>query len=226
MKNILGAISFLTRIPVRSAVNPSDTVKHFPIVGYMAGGLYLLVFWIFGRSVPIVIFAIFITYVFFNAFHFDGLLDTSDSFMSQKGKERKLEIMKMGNSGPMAVFVGVLYMILLFYLMTKVSLIDILISTVGGRYGMVLMAYLSKPARSGLGASIFPVKLKSVLYASIYLIPFIFFPATLLLLLFGLASGFILKVISDHMIDGVTGDVLGAIEEVIQITILFAGNLI
>jgi adenosylcobinamide-GDP ribazoletransferase len=215
MKNITGAIGFLTRIPVKVLVNPSESVGDFPVVGYLAGGSYILIFWIFGRSVPVIVLSIFTVYLFFNAFHFDGLLDTADAFMSQKSRERKLEIMKMGNAGPMAIFVGALYMILIFFLLGKLSFLSILAASVVGRYAMVVMAHLSKPARSeGLGTSIFPVGMKTVIHASLYIIPFIFFPVTLLFIVAGLAVALLLKILSDRMIGGITGDVLGAIEEV------------
>jgi adenosylcobinamide-GDP ribazoletransferase len=220
MKNITGAIGFLTRIPIKTNVNPANTVGDFPIVGYMAGGIYILLFWILGRSLPVIVLSIFLVYFLFNAFHFDGLLDTTDAFMSQKQREKKLEIMKMGNAGPMAILVGTLYMILMVYVLGRVSFVGILASTVSSRYAMVLTAYFSKPAKSGLGASIFPVRLKTLIHASVYFVPFLFFPRTLLFIGIGLVAAFAMKLISDRMIGGMTGDVLGSIEEITQIIVL------
>ncbi|MGC8544669.1 adenosylcobinamide-GDP ribazoletransferase [Athalassotoga sp.] len=220
MKGIAGAIAFLTRIPIKTDVNPANAVGDFPVVGYMAGGIYILLFWILGRSLPVIVLSIFLVYFLFNAFHFDGLLDTTDAFMSQKQREKKLEIMKMGNSGPMAILVGALYMILMTYVLGRVSFVGILASTVSGRYAMVLTAYFSKPAKSGLGASIFPVRLKTLIHASVYLVPFLFFPRTLLFIGIGLVAAFAMKLISDRMIGGMTGDVLGSIEEIAQIVVL------
>ncbi len=222
MKSIAGAIGFLTRIPIKTKIEPNKVVGDFPIVGYMAGGMYVLFFWIFGRSIPVIVLSVFVVYVLFNAFHFDGLLDTADAFMSQKGREEKLKIMKMGNSGPMAILVGVLYMILLVYTLTKVSFVGILASTVSSRYAMVLIAYLSKPVKAGLGASIFPVKLKTLIRASVYLVPFLFFQKMLLFIGIGLVAALIMKLISDRMIGGITGDGFGAIEEITQIAIMLA----
>lgn len=224
IKGISGAIGFLSRIPVGTSVKPSESVGDFPIVGYMSGGLYILMFWVFGRSLPVVIISIFIVYLLFNAFHFDGLLDMSDAFMSQKRRERKFEIMKMGNVGPMGVLVGVLYMITTVFMLENIPFIAILAATVSGRYAMVLTAYFSKPAKAnGLGSSIFPLKLKTVLHASIYLVPFVFFPRYLLIVFFSIIAAFIMKFISDKMMGGLTGDVLGAIEEIAEITGMVSG---
>ncbi len=219
MKKILGAISFLSRIPVRTNLKPSEICGDFPAVGYLSGGLYVILIWSWGRSIPAIIVTVFIIYLFFNAFHFDGLLDSADAFMSQKIRERKLEIMKMGNIGPMALIVGTLYMILKVHVIGDISFMGILASTVSSRYAMVFTAYFSRPAKvNGLGNAIFPVKSRHVLHASIYLIPFLFFPKYLFVIFFALISAFLVKFISDRMIGGITGDVLGAIEEISEIT--------
>ncbi len=224
MKRILGAISFLSRIPIKSTLKPSEIVGDFPAVGYLSGLAYIVLFYIFGRSIPTVIFTILIIYIVFNAFHFDGLLDTSDAFMSQKSLERKLEIMKMGNVGPMAVLIGVLYMITKVFFLINISYLVILSAAVASRYAMVITAHFSYSARSeGLGSSIFPVSLCSVIRASIYLIPFLFFPKYFITFSFAIISGFVLKFISDKLIGGLTGDVLGAIEEVAELAGMAAG---
>ncbi|HEU23635.1 MAG: adenosylcobinamide-GDP ribazoletransferase [Athalassotoga sp.] len=218
---ILGAIGFLSRIPVKVNIDPSKVVGDFPAVGYLSGGLYIFIFYLMGRSWPIIVGAIFINYLIFNAFHFDGLLDTADAFLSQKDRQKKLEIMKMGNSGPMAILTGVLYMMIFAFVLEKSSFITILAASVFGRYAMVFVAYISKPARrEGLGASIFPVKLSSLIRSSVYLIPFLFFPKIVLSLLVGLACVTGLKFLSNRLIGGFTGDTLGATEEIGVISVM------
>ncbi len=212
---MLGAIGFLSKIPVRVNIEPSKVVGDFPIVGYLSGGLYILIFYLFGRSWPVTVIGIFVNYMFFNSFHFDGLLDTADAFLSQKDRSKKLEIMKMGNSGPMAVLTGVLYMLIFAFVLEKSSFMTILAASVFGRYAMVIVAYTSKPARNeGLGTSIFPVKLSSLIRSSIYLIPFFFFPKIVLSFVAGIACVAGMKFLSDRLIGGFTGDTLGAVEEI------------
>ncbi|BBJ27991.1 adenosylcobinamide-GDP ribazoletransferase [Athalassotoga saccharophila] len=218
---ILGAIGFLSKIPVRVNIEPSKVVGDFPAVGYLSGGLYILIFYLAGRSWPVTILGILINYMIFNAFHFDGLLDTADAFLSQKNRSKKMEIMKMGNSGPMAILIGVLYMMIFAFVLEKSSFMTILAASVFGRYAMVFVAYISKPARNeGLGASIFPVKLSSLIRSSIYLIPFCFFPRIVLSLIIGLVCVVGMKFLSDRLIGGFTGDTLGATEEIGVIAVM------
>lgn len=218
---ILGAIGFLSRIPVKVNVKPSEVTGDFPVVGYLSGGLYVLIFWLMGRSLPVTIFGVFVNYLIFDAFHFDGLLDTADAFLSQKNRLKKMEIMKMGNSGPMAVLIGTLYMILFVFLIEKSTFVTIVAASVFGRYAMTFVSYISKPAKQeGLGASIFPIKLRSFAKASMYLIPLCFFPRLILPISIGLLCVIGMKFLSDKMIGGLSGDVLGAIEEVGVISVM------
>lgn len=217
LKNIVGAVSFLSRIPLKSNAEPKDCVRHFPFVGYISGGL-LAVLLSAGRSIPMVAGDLFILYLLFNAFYFDGLIDTTDAFMSQRNKEGKLRIMKLGNIGPMALLVGTLYIISKLYIVAAIPLWGIVASSVSSKYAIVAAAAVSHPAKNdGLGALIMPVKISSLLWSTVYLLPFLFFPKALIPLSAAVLSGIVVAWISRKMISGITGDVFGAIEEISEL---------
>ncbi len=217
-KNIIGAVAFLSRIPLASKCKPKDSVSHFPFVGYLSGSLLAALLYLTGRSVPAIAFDLFITYLLFNAFFFDGLLDTSDAFLSQRDRVDKMEIMKAGNIGPMALLTGVVYLVIKIHLFTVIPLWSVLACSVSSKYAIVTSAAISKPAKDeGLGALIMPVKARSLLIATVYLLPFLFFSKALMMVLAASFSGVFITWISHKLISGITGDVFGAIEEIAEI---------
>ena len=216
-KNIAGAVAFLSRIPLKSNAEPKDCVRHFPFVGYISGGL-LAVLLLAGRSLPMVAGDLFILYFLFNAFYFDGLIDTTDAFMSQRSREGKLRIMKLGNIGPMALLVGTLYIISKLHIVAAIPLWGVVASSVSSKYAIVVAAAISRPAKNdGLGALIMPIKINSLLWSSVYLVPFLFFPKSLIPLSAAILAGIVVVWISHKMISGITGDVFGAIEEISEL---------
>ncbi|HWR28534.1 MAG TPA: adenosylcobinamide-GDP ribazoletransferase [Negativicutes bacterium] len=121
----LTALQFLTRIRLVSATEYDEemfgrSVRFFPLVGMVAGGILALVVFLSGgwmpgtiRSTLLVTLCIFIT----GGLHCDGLMDTADGLFSGRSRERMLEIMKDSRVGAF----GVLSIILL--LLWKWSLI-------------------------------------------------------------------------------------------------------
>jgi adenosylcobinamide-GDP ribazoletransferase len=114
---ITGAISILSRIPVGSMdIKQSDlkkSVMHFPLVGILAFGIFFLIYTVLFMlrfdNYLIIMLSLAVTYYLFNLFHFDGFLDSIDGLLSQKPKNKILEIMKKGNIGPFALFFGIIY---------------------------------------------------------------------------------------------------------------------
>lgn len=98
MKGLLGAIQFLTRVPIRLSEPPELTrcVPWFPLVGGVIGlavgglaaGLAELVPMAVAASVAIVA-GVIIT----GAFHEDGLADTADAFAGGWTREQRLRIL-------------------------------------------------------------------------------------------------------------------------------------
>ncbi len=225
-KNIIGAVVFLSRIPLRSNAIPKNCVKHFPFVGYISGGM-LAGLLLLGRSTGLVAADLFIVYLLFNAFYFDGLLDTADAFMSQHSRADKLKIMKLGNIGPMALLTGTIYIVIKLYILKTIPLWALIASSVSSKYTIVVAAAISHPAKDeGLGKLIMPVKISSLLWAAVYLIPFLFFPKSLIILFAAVIAGIFIVWLSHKMISGTTGDVFGAIEETAELAAMSVALLL
>ena len=122
------ALQFLTRLPVPSVPNSSESelgkaAAFFPLVGVIVGAGAALVFVLLQRvlSVPAsVLCAIFFAAFITNGFHEDGLADTFDGFGGGWTKDRVLEIMRdsrIGTYGTLA---------LIFVVLGKLSFLSVL----------------------------------------------------------------------------------------------------
>jgi adenosylcobinamide-GDP ribazoletransferase len=106
--NLLAALQFLTRVPIRLRREPSlpATVAWFPVagaiigaaVGGVAAGLWFVVPPIIAGSVAVAV-GLLIT----GAFHEDGLGDIADAFGGGWTVERRLEILKDSRHGTYGV---------------------------------------------------------------------------------------------------------------------------
>lgn len=106
MSGLVAAFGFLTRIPVRTASDPSGAIGWFPVVGAVVGAVSGTVFWAASQvTVPwmaaslAVAGAVAVT----GAFHEDGLADTFDGVSSIRSTERQIEIMRDSRLGSFGV---------------------------------------------------------------------------------------------------------------------------
>ena len=238
MKRVLSEIrlsfSFLTRIPVKVSGKAGDPA-FFVLVGYAVGLAYFALLRLTqfirlpGPLSVIIVMAV--VYYFFELFHFDGLLDTFDGFLCQKEKNERIEIMKKGNLGPFALFYGVLFILVHFYLINQLASRPLLIFVAGpvSRWSMVLLLAISSPARNeGLAASFYPLSSRSFFWAGIFLLPVIILaPVFTAVALAGVSViTLVVNLTARRFISGVTGDILGAACLLAEVCSLFFLNMI
>jgi adenosylcobinamide-GDP ribazoletransferase len=231
MKNIILSLSFTSRIPLGKLFSGEPDFKkaaiHFPLAGYLAfgmfGGAYMPLMTVFHDGVVAKLIALIVVYFFFNLFHFDGFMDSVDGLLSQKPKEKMLEIMRSGTAGPMGVAAGVFYLALKIYLVVKIGVIYFAAAFVLARWGMVFSAVIGKPARpEGLGALILPLPGRYLALASLYLVPLLIgfkIPVLLPLCAVLLCDTLLVRGVT-RKIDGLTGDTFGLIVEVNELLVL------
>ena len=237
MIGLLTVLRFLTRIPVGEF--PEDekrlgkSMAYFPIMGLILGGILILVNWGFSIFLaPLVadVLTIIALIILTGALHIDGFIDTIDGLAGGKSKEEILKIMRDSQVGAFGI-IGIVSLIMLkLVLLHKIPLEikkeAILLFPVMGRWAMVIAGSLSIYARKkGTGkafvdycgrkeliiASLIALIITGGFLKILGLEPFFFILALTLLL-----TRFISK-----RIEGMTGDTLGAVNEIMEVGTLF-----
>ena len=214
----------------------NEAVIGFPLAGLLIAIPCALVWYIAGQFLSsylaaslTIAFGAFIT----GALHEDGLSDCFDALAVFRSHERALEIMRdsnIGTYGASALFFSFLLRILaLASLNLSDGIIALLLAHSVARGSMIIAIYSSQYARqSGAGDAVCDGTDKSSFCASLGLMAalsliFSFANSNLLIMLApiaGLAIAWLLLQWLVSRLDGYTGDGLGAMEQVAEITIL------
>jgi len=165
VRDLLGAVSFLTRVPTGTgAVQPAEIARFVPwfplvgaLVGVVVGGLYA------GASVllpPLVAAAVAVTagVAVTGAFHEDGLGDTADAFVGGGDREDTLRILKdprLGTFGVAAVAASLLLRVAAVAALTPTSALAALPAAhaLSRATAVGVMAVFPPAAETGLGAA-------------------------------------------------------------------------
>ena len=227
LKEIGSIFSFLTIIPTSNA-NLETVAKYmylFPIVGIAIG---LVVGSIgFGISFfldPLIVSLLVVASLALitGIHHTDGLADFADGLMVKGTKEKKLAAMKdlaTGSAGIVAIVLYLVGLIVAFSLSGGYQLfLAILLSEIIAKYSMVLMASLGKSASVGSNSPFVELmknRKKLAVTTVITLIPLIALGGTTGLIIFAVGTTFTLFLValSTRSFGGITGDVLGATNE-------------
>lgn len=232
-KELRSVISFLTIIPVGSA-NLETIAKYmylFPLVGLAIGGL--VGFMGYGLSdfgldsILIALLVVASIFLITGIHHTDGLADFADGLMANGTKEKKIAVMKDVNVGSAGIVSIVLYsigMIISLSLVNGLELFRILIlAEIIAKFSMVLMAYVGTSASNGSNTLFLQQmkdKKKFVISFSLTVILIWIMGNTIGLILFcgGIAVSLFLVLLSNRSFGGITGDVLGASNELTRLT--------
>ncbi|MBU1853752.1 MAG: adenosylcobinamide-GDP ribazoletransferase [Candidatus Omnitrophica bacterium] len=236
MKNFLIALQFLTSIPVRIKNIDENKVSssYFPLVGLLLGliliganrFLWFLGFEQFFINIILVILLIILT----GGIHMDGLADTMDAFLSRKGKDEILRIMRDSRIGTMGVLSLVSIILLKIAFISSISLDlkepSLILMCVFSRWSLVLSMFLFPYAREEGKAKIFVrnINIKVFIFSTVITIlcAFMFWRVSGLVTLAVVAlSAYIAGRAISERIGGITGDTLGAINEFAEIAVLF-----
>lgn len=237
------ALQFLTIVPVKSifgnacSQDKSTTglsLLYYPLVGLLLGFVLAIFAWISQTFLSIyslqifllaaLVLALWVTLT--GALHLDGLADCADAWMGGLGsKPRTLELMKDPTSGPIAVTVIVLLLLIKFValvaLLAHASLWLLLIAPFVARLsllGLMLTTPYVRP--QGLGeilSQYFPrqeAKMVIAIAAIIFLL--LAFTKALPVLVMVVVAGFLLRRMMMSRLRGCTGDTLGATVEIIE----------
>ncbi len=234
LREIGSVLSFLTIIPLSSTTleNVAKYMYLFPVAGIVIGllvGSFGLGLSLFLDPLLVSLLVVASVVILTGIHHADGLADFSDGLMVKGDKDRKLEAMKDLSTGSAGIVGIVLYLAGLIVTISLTSGLElfraILISEILAKFSMVLMASLGDSALPGSNSPFVKImKEKKKLAAAfiIMLIPVIVIGDTVGLLMLGttvILTVFLLT-ISTRSFGGITGDVLGATNELTRLASL------
>jgi len=255
LKNLARAIQFLTVFPLPSfsyfshhpdqeeetlAENFAPSMAFFPLVGMLIGLVLVALRWIFNflPLSPLVsnTLILLIWIGMSGGLHLDGFADSVDGFLGGHNQEEILKIMKdsaIGAKGVLALIsLLLLKLALLIELPLEIKDGALFFAPIMGRWSMVLGTFLGKPARSenSMGKLFMDylswreVALASVIMAVAGIWLFKLYFLLLLVLGIGIVAG-VLKYCQKR-ISGITGDILGAINEIVEVFILLTLEIV
>ena len=234
LKQIGSVFSFLTIIPTSNA-NLETVAKHmylFPIAG-IAIGLLVGSFG-FGLSLfldPLITSLLVVASlaVITGIHHNDGLADFADGLMTRGSKEKKLKAMKDLSTGSAGIVSIVLYIagaIIAISLTSGYELFKIiLLSEILAKFSMVLMASLGNSAAVGSNSPFMQIMNDKKRLAAAFVItilPFLFIGEESGLIVFavGIIITMLMVGLATRSFGGITGDVLGATNEITRLASL------
>jgi len=243
MRSFIIAIQFLTRIPVPTLDDISEaemgrSLLYYPLVGFVIGLLLLGLNMLLagapdGLQATLVLAAwVLIT----GALHLDGLADSADAWLGGLGdRERTLAIMKDPRSGPAAVVVIVLLLMIKFAALEALIENDhwpvLILAPLLARTSLPLLFQTTPYARPGglataiaehsswVGGILLPL---SVSLGILVLMGW----SVALLIITVICTFVLLRAMMLKRLGGTTGDTAGALVEVIEAVVLVAAVLL
>lgn len=240
------ALGLLTRIPVPKVFHITEkdseklygwSVLFYSLVGLIIGGILLFVSWSLSfLSLPhngLIEAGIILTVwvLITGALHLDGLADSADAWLGGYGdQKRTLEIMKDPYSGPAAVVVLVLVLLLKFSSLTIVEWQVLLLTPVIARtFVMILLSTTPYVRVGGMGDTAVKYLPKTAVWFVLILVlclsVFLLEGQSLILLIL-IPVAYLLRRLMMHRIGGTTGDTAGAMLEVMEVLVMLIFILI
>lgn len=229
------ALSFLTRWPVSLPETMAEGAMArcmwaFPLIGALigsvVGGVYLLACRIWPHA-PSALIALTASLILTGALHEDGLADCADGFGGGRNKESTLAIMRDSRIGVYAALALIMSVLIRGSAIVQVfnpAGALIIAHTLSRTSLPIVMTLLPTASSAGLASSVgSPPRWTCVIAVILGLMPVLLAPTRApLCIVVALISGGTLALLARKRIGGYSGDVLGAIQQVVEISVLLA----
>jgi len=239
MKVFLLALQFLTIIPVKiEKVKEADIAASmvcFPFVGLLLGfllaGINNLLLSLKFEELAVSIILIVSLIIFTGGLHLDGLSDTADALFSGKDKEKRLEIMRDSHAGVMGILslicVILLKIVFLSSINTSLKIVSLILMCTLSRWSLVFLMFLFPYARQEGKAKVFIEKANFKIFVLATMIALVCSVITwqlkgLFIIAITSISAYAIGKFITNKIGGITGDTLGAINELTEVIILLS----
>ena len=231
------ALQFLTLFPVRvrrplATGELGGSLVYFPLIGALIGGILALA----GSALttvasPLLASAIVVALglVLTGLLHFDGLLDTVDGLFGGANREDRLAIMRDSRVGSFALAAGTCDILLRLaavnVLLETGGLLGLIWAAAASRFAMAYTVMAFKPARDSGFSFDFRVGVNALTVVLAGLIALVLGYATvghasLALIAGALVLAHLAGLLAVSKVGGLTGDIYGAVNEVVEIAML------
>ncbi len=234
--NFLLMIQFLTRININKNLDCREEnfkwgAVFMPVIGFLIGGIQWIAYKILINVLPVnvcVVIVLLIGIMLTGAMHIDGLGDMCDGFFAFKGKDKIIEIMKDSRVGTYSCIAVVLDLIfkygLLCFIVPRFSM-AIISAPVLSRLSTVFIVTIGKTAKDTGTGNLFigTVKLPQFLISIVITAVILLFVLRInplysgILTLSSIITSYIFNLYCNKKINGLTGDLLGANNEIMEI---------
>ncbi len=233
------AVSFLTTLPLKykgewDEKTFSRASIFYPLVGVIIGLITVAVMYLISLTdyVHIAAFTgLLISIVLSGGLHLDGFMDMCDGLLASRGPERALEIMKDSRVGSFSV-IGVILLLLAKFLLYDALMVNaafifaVLAALTFSRFILICCLLLFPCARQeGLGVTVKKYVSKAALvFGGIVMLVIIALSrqwALLIAFILALALMLALTQSINRFLNGITGDIMGAMAEIGEAVFLF-----
>ena len=235
MNRLIASLQFISALPLGKPrpFDPKGIIVHFPLAGLVIGAIVAL-FDLVAMALwpPLVVSALDVVLlaILTGAFHLDGLADMADGLYGHGDRERSLAIMKDSRVGAMGlVAVTLLLLVKSTALSTVVGgrFLALFIVPAYARAGMIFgMRFLPYARGSeGTGSAFFetPLNIQDFRYLAVPVVFSLFLGWRGILLNFFYAATIgLLILFYRRKLGGITGDLLGAMTEIIEASLFLA----
>ncbi|MCP4809483.1 MAG: adenosylcobinamide-GDP ribazoletransferase [Proteobacteria bacterium] len=232
MRSLFTALILLTRVPVRVSGELTDTdlresLTWFPLVGVLVGLLEGLVVWALLDHLPALVvgaLAVAASVLVTGAFHEDALADVADGFGGGATKERVLEIMRDSRLGTYGVIALVLAVLVRVACLPELSLVPIVLAHALSRSMLPVLLTSGRAARedgfvASLVGTVPAAAMVSVVVTLVATIVLLGLPGMVAVVSVFAVAGLV-QARSARRIRGLTGDVLGAAQQLALLAVL------
>lgn len=237
LKSIKNMLSFLTIFPVGMTEDClNDAAEHmyfFPLIGALLGFLAGIFALALSHVLPSLVvgaltcgFLLLLT----GLHHTDGLLDFGDGLMCHGTPEEKIRAMHDVQTGTGGFMLGVITILAtalsISQLRNGIILQSLVVSEVSAKLAMVALAWLGKSAHEGMNTYFIKAmhgnhrKMMEALIISLAIASITLKIVGLITIIMGLIAASILLFISNKHFRGITGDVMGASNELTRLVSL------
>ena len=239
LKEIKSLLSFLTILPLsmdKDCLTDSAKVMFLlPLIGAFIGLLAGVFAWVTSQFLPsLVVGALALGFLLLitGLHHTDGLLDFGDGVMAQGSAERKIEIMHDQLTGAGGLTLGIMTFLVTAFAIAELNVNAIIqslvIVEVSAKLSMVIGAWAGKAVHKGMNSPFMEAmhgkngnaRLIAALAISFGIAVPLLWLAGVVTVLAAIIASFVMVVISHRHFKGVTGDVLGATNELTRMVSL------